>query len=474
MIELANIAPGFVPHPALVETLSRGFRLPLRANGKEYDLLRDGALWLDTHTPERKVWRGHLWLPGGAWVKTVLEARSGKPVVRGWTVAGYGSSAEPAPTFESQDIEMGGLAGPVIDTQGARPLHGQGCPMQAWSYDFGKREKPWTYWATPNTPTRYVPRDATQTGGDWPYMGIRFGGEINPRELYPFFGYPGWMLVDSPRGIGLVSVSDLVLHDGTHYHPDAKDPGYIRYTKPSEPYQDRAREPFRYPPDDQHFSILGAVAQTYLRTKDEGLRLMLEMAVGRCRLQFPADDRGTSHHIPGAARAQGRVIKDCAEIAWALRECSPNAAARMWEHTKALYRNQLVAWRDARQAGKPTQAWFEGPHFSPAEEGIRFWGLYVYESVADAIEDEAATNAIDAYKADIARFCFDSFRIYDGYGWSVPYRIHEDGTLSPGPSGGAHFAWLAAVNHEPTTDVDKAKHRALVKFGETLDARWKG
>jgi hypothetical protein len=424
-----------------------------------------------------RVFDRHFNLEHDRWVKLAVSLLPRNQLGQCFATMGYGHTGTIVPKFwrRNTSIQIRGFVIDLDTTDGGMVVHGQGSSSVHFPFDFETRTVGTV--TTSKDETKNVPHDGNQTGGHWPYMQVTTPldtGDIDDwrRRLYAHARYGG-RFVHKDTGI-VVTESDwpkAVLQDGTHFHRDTKT--WIEYTHPSEPWRDKGD---MRTADDQHFSVYDALCEVYTEYPwDEGLRWEVIFAANRFLFQIPGHDKGTYQWDPGQARAMGRIPKFASKCVPALFAAGESLLAKQVGIRSAQrLNNQVNEFRDAVVNGRVPWPNFEGRgKHSPAEIGIWWWGL-------DAARKMFATYGVEFLDAElrymmnvIARFCFDSFFWKDGR-LELPYYVRTDDTHPRSPSGGRHFAWLAARHADVLTLADEKKMDYLIGMGEGIQARFKG
>lgn len=466
----------FELHPALLAKLHSGWDMKFNHQSFLQNMRR---LWA---TDEVAVFQAVLWPTKNAWAWVRARVESGSPKVHFWAQVGYGSRDHFAPRFDREFIaacagdrhQMIESPTPEVPTI----LHGQGVTMKSLRIDFETADADLLA-PRPLEPTDYVPRDATQTGGKWGYMGLTHPIAKHDlvywqKQLYALGNYGGQYMHKHGSLVTEKDVPNAV--GGFYFHERAYDKGWIAYSDPRNPWRDSSAAGW-VGADYEHLSIYDALCQAYLaHPKDEGFAMLIVVGAERVLMELPGRAKGTTHHLAQQHRAQGRTLKTLVWLHRALdRMGYVELRDRIAHRAVEVLQWQLVAWRkNMRDRGKPWMHFGRGGlrAYNPSEIGIHFWGLKALDDYLEVLGVEHA--GLQMMLRETARFCFDAYRDYGDGGWNVPWFINLDGTLPPDDDGSSpHFAWLAAVNHKPQSAEEQQKLQAIQKVGDRLDPRWK-
>jgi len=208
---------------------------------------------------------------------------------------------------------------------------------------------------------------------------------------------------------------------------------WIKHTNPSAHWKDKgAATPggttWRFW-DSQHWSVNALVQAHYLYqvdgVPDPGLDLLLRDLAEGWLWSNPVIDKGTTHHhVPGSARARGRILESGCALAAVL---DGDIKERLIKRVEALLDIQLQEFRRCLAAN-------ESPLVS-RKDGIAPWehGLWVKGLYAATILLPHRTAEISEAGAHIARWVLGSFKEYDGKLY-IPYVIKPSGKWGKDPS----------------------------------------
>ena len=443
--------------------------------------------WKSDTNIERHIYETHIVLAPGVWCKFAIRLSHNTSLADIWCWVGYGHTGNGAPLFQRKEITLkatnessgASVHERILESEGGAPaLHGQGVTVVHAAFDFTQSRFLPEEQVAPRANSKMVPTDATQTGGNWPYMGVTFSKHdlVTARRLFYSFGnYPGNMT--NPQGSFVVEAQypDVILHGGSHFHGDTQK-HWINYTDMDEPWKDRSGRDVNgqrfYPPDDQHLMHNNLCQAFCDNPEDIGLRWLVESCAHKILLQITGRDKGTTHDKAGQARARGRILSDLVWFWRALRVIDREhplmlELSKRWQDRHAM---QVRSWKeDLKQYGKPW-VWFEGPYYSIAEQGIWFWGLL--ESHRMLVELGIPIPGDLAHQMDeIARFCFDGFT-KRGDRWGIPYHLHPDGKEDGWSGSGNHFAWIAATSCKIKSGEEQ-KLAELYALRHSIDQRFR-
>lgn len=439
------------------------------------------------------VFEGVLFPGAAVWVWWRARIEAGSEKVRFWFQPGYGSTADSRPRIPRETVVFSDAGVSVIleapDQEDAEVLQGQGVSLSTLVVDFQSpgfiRD---VYAPRGFTPTKYVPRDATQTGGEWPYMGLIHDVENEPldfwREQLYAMGVYGGKFTDGKKLLTELDVPEAVLHEG-RFHAHARDSGHIHYTDPANPWRDRKAFAV-VEADTQHNSLLDVVCQAYLAyPEDEGLAMLAISGAEYWLMALPGRAKGTSHHEPGQERAQGRNLKCFVWLHRAFRKMG-NAplAERIAARTQQIWHAQRDKARERYEAsGLPFTHYGErgvrGGVYNPSEVGIHYWGLLMLDEELRSLGVE--DGDLHALMGACREFCYRSFGRHWGLTWGFPWEVTQGvtGAIRPVRSKrptSPHFAYLAAAHYEHRDsdgDSDGDKTKALEQIGDDIEDRFK-
>ena len=319
----------------------------------------------------------------------------------------------------------------------------------------------------------YCPKNPNQTGGLWPYMGITYP-DVNPVDLYMLGGYGGYF--QNPGGSWVTEEDHPVMQAGSHIHEHSNDRGWIRYSH-QQPWRDRLAF-FEANQDDQHLCQWSVLAQTAAQQPfDLGLGMLIEACAHSFLRLIPGKPRGTFHHLSGQERAQGRILLTAVDMFKALNqlgytELAKSVGRRGYERFNI---DKAAFIKRNAEKGLGFNTWAGTKHYSTGEIGILFWGMLKMQQQPILIGTDGYLDA-RFWMREAARWCFESFRFYDITGdrkWSYPYYEDIDHKDLSGPVSSEHFAWLAAMHHEPRNPTEIDKRKALEELGQGIDERFK-
>lgn len=409
-----------------------------------------------------------------------------------WVYVLYGHTDNSAPTYpQEREVVMvanGAQVNEVVLNEpqpGKRVGHGQGLPVKFFRYYFHADVLALNEWYQPIAPqtgatmppfflkpskpkwitdpvlalikrrtdddktflpfeqTDYIYTYPPQTG-DQGYFGCYhtlpeiYSGWIVPRvwreQLYMEGCRPGSFIHPDGRLVKHEDYPNLVLSNFIHEKSRGyRDEGWIKHTHPDTPWRDKmafnskGTQWSMY--DSQHWGV-GPICQVYQLTDDPGLALIIEHLAEKWMFANPIESKGTTHHYPGAARAQGRVIEAGANLYFAHRD--PAVKARIKAHLMGLVRNQFKAW-DERKAAT-------GSGLVARKDGLSVWehALWVkgLAAMPAVIDDFGMRVRMSMIAQEVGTWVLDGFKKY-GNRWSIPYIISHDGkTWSENPSDG--------------------------------------
>lgn len=486
---------GFRAHDSVVQWLASTRDVRLRYGPDEGDSLSVKRLkWVRVVDQIGRQEFETVHVIGGCVVMLTASIEHDTPEIVWTAYPVYGDIRNPRPTHRRNAwlaLETGDYVCPLdlVVSEGDSVLAGQGSGVRSFRLITTLNRTTDASPRLPRTPSDYAWPDMTQTGGEWLYMGIDFP-EFTLWEarahFYPYGNYPGTFV--NPN-VGMMVGEDMhpnsVLHGGTHFHKDAQG-SHIQYTHPSTPWRDRAGKTLDgqrwVSPDDQHLCYV-ALCQAYMQHPlDAGLRYLVIAAAHRVTMQIPGRDKGTSHDNAGTSRARGRILHSLVWLWRALGRMQETQYSRLQVDplrarvgTRAIERFQIQVdqWLDDLQRNREPWPFFETGGYSIAEAGIWYWGL---DSMADVLSQHGVNPPAELphMMQRISEFVFTGFR-KSGDRWVIPYEWFPwDESKNRHGDGGVHFAWLAAINHQPKDQIEADKLASIYALRHSIDARFRG
>tara|TARA_R110002020_G_C16258281_1_gene770295 strand:+ start:770 stop:1855 length:1086 start_codon:yes stop_codon:yes gene_type:complete len=283
----------------------------------------------------------------------------------------------------------------------------------------------------------YVPAFPGMTGGQQQFGAYMVLPEVNSNgyrlgswrsQLYQEGCRPAHFLHPDGSRVTEDDYPETVLTSSGWIHERSRGDYWIKHTYPSSPWRDKgARDPsgraWTYW-DSQHWS-LNALCQVYHVYQDPGLRLLLGDLAEGWLWSNPVTDKGTTHHhVPGSARARGRVLESGCALAQVLEG---DVRDRILKRLDALLAKQLEEFRRCLSTN-------ESPIIYRST-GASVWehGLWVKGLLAASLTLTTKKAEIHAMGAYIGRWVLGGFKRY-GTRWYVPYRIQANGSYSSSPS----------------------------------------
>ena len=464
---------GFVLHPEIIKDLGA-----LKIEVKSLNLLsnmssKDLGQTIEFRSFQRK---DHLC------VRFIGRVYSNSPVVDFWVHVVYGHTGTDVVTFPREALSVAirngeQLSSVVLDAPEQDDLigHGQGLALRHFRYSFKEDKQledkqiqdvtvktiaPWftpcetSHWLKPEN--AYDDLVKLRSGDDVDYPALdksrfvpAFPGKTGGQAQFGVYG----VLPEMKAGKILTYIWRKQLYQegarvGHFLSPDGKrindsDPRYNQLILGAGPHSHSRgyRDQAWFKPqgwdwmgktpdgtkwrvwDDQHWSIT-LMCQVYILTQDPGLELLLGDLAETLMFNNPAINKGTTHNIPGAARARGRVVESASALYYALP--NPDVKQRLKQRINDLVRLQLAAWEADGLVTRP--------------DGISIWehGLWVKGLAAAYGILETDNDRIRTYVAamGIAKFVLGGFKDWNG-SWGIPYTISPDRkTWSSSPSYG--------------------------------------
>lgn len=349
-IESQAAALAFELHPAVAKSIFRDGWMLTVTDGDGVTHKLDQNLVLLRSSEKHMVFETRTKVKG-CWVRMRARFTSRSPWVLFWIWPIMGDESMPEPSISPGPLTLEANRDPIVHpitlTGFSSYLHGQGAGITQVQFNFDHFSAEPTF---PHEHSDYAPYHPNQTGGEWPYMGISFPAGIPHGQLYAVGSYGGHFL--RPDGSFTAELDHPHLQADSHIHEHSDDKGWIRYTYPATPWRDRLLG-FQANQDDQHYCLFRPVAQTLRRSDDEGLRMLCEAAAHVFLRQIPDSPRGTTHHLSGAERAQGRILLTGCDLFEALLPTSRELANLVGVRTLARSRKDMTAFQERQADGEP-------------------------------------------------------------------------------------------------------------------------
>lgn len=223
---------------------------------------------------------------------------------------------------------------------------------------------------------------------------------------------------------------DTVLHSNGWFHEHSRGSHWIEHTSKNEPWKDKGARTkdgniwtFW---DDQHWS-LNALAQFATAYDDPGAKMLMEDVAEGWLWSNPAENKGTSHHKPGAARARGRVLEAGTAI---FHSVEGEQRDRVGVRVNKRFENQYKPFNVAIESNaSPIIGRKDG--YAVWEHALWVKGLVAAYSI---LTDENKQKCIEMTEY-ISKWVLGGFKRYED-GWYIPYIIDYEGNYSTTPSKG--------------------------------------
>lgn len=520
---------GFFYHPAIAKLLLAGW--DIRVEGQSV-IARVRRVWASsTH----EVWEAGFDHERTA-IQLAIVVWSGSPVVDYYAIRVCGrsdvSEALIQPGRTKVEIDWGeGLVDVSFPSDGQH-LNSQCSTVIAGHFDFAKEE--WVE-ADIDETSDHMPRDGTQTGGLWAYMGYDFSEHLLKglelvRQVAPMFRHAGHFM----HPVSDANMLDRFVRE--HEYPDATfgaayvSKGWIDYPvrydeqgRP-QPIWKSYRTSGEYVPfDDQHLCYRWLAQNLEARPWHPLLRWATAFAHSRVMFQIPGRDKGGFGHRRRGDRGEARPILSLEGFyrVWTQLGDSTRAgeaASRIVDRLKILWAD----WEPKQKRGAMPLSIFatgsvESPSFaeklesvcrvtkdgqrydieaihadlaedmlpsmldsetrwtvSPNEAGMLFAALKLIDMV---VEDAGANiDFVDTMKDWIAEWLYSVCHYSDlpgARGWTIPYWWFINApNPQPSPSGTYHFAQWACAN-APTKQATQ-KTAGIRESGELIPVRFRG
>lgn len=457
-----------------------------------------------THDPDDRMVYDAVHWTGSEFVLLVSEFFSGSPQVRVTAVAIRGHVGNDYPVVLRSEVEIafthctgqgyldkeppGGWEGDE-----AYAKNGQGTGMIEMLADISLGTAVVSAGTGDITSSDYVPRYATKTGGDWPYMGARHFPNSDSLQtwkerLYPLLSYPGWFMLADGRPLEEADMPDVVITASGNFHDAAADTGPLNYDQVM-PNGELATAPWDWEgapdkvdgkqfraPDDQHLTVYSAPAEAADAFPTcEGFRLLALLIANRFPLQM--NDVGPQSKIE-VDRGAARPLMVACDL-WMALGTRPAGDGTAHHYATAMaeraQRNGLLLL-DIFDAN-PEWPWdtfggIEG-RASTAETGLVWWaleGLRCVVPIGDPMHPR-----INAAQAKTARFCFDAFQTFPNGEFGVPYWVHQDGSNRGSASGSDHFCYAGAraCEIDLQNPEEVTKMQLLEDLESGYEAKWR-
>lgn len=443
-------------------------------------------------------------------IRTIVRAYNNSNIGDFWVLVTFGHTGNSTPIYKREELRIEITGGDFVTLDNPKypdlPVaHGQGLPVVHFRYDFTKKSqepteiykdlrtnnkiyKPippfcaeppkipkWivdphiacaniadseTEFFTPFEETIYTPAFPGRTGGQ-PQFGVyqvlpeissdgyRLGSWRS--QLYQEACRPGHFLHPDGTRATEDDYPKTVLHSNGWFHERSKGDHWIKHTNPSAPWLDRgAKTPkgtlWRFW-DSQHWSI-NCLCQAYHLYEDPGLEMILRDLAEGWLWANPVTNKGTSHHIPGAARARGRVLEAGCSLACVL---DGDIHERLKSRVKAILDIQIKEFKNKLDT-KTNPIISRRDGYSVWEHGLWVKGLAAASHLLPSYQKEI--HIMGGY---ISRWVLDGFKDFNGKLY-VPYVIKSNGTWENNPSKGLSRWCLPAIQL-----LDKFERSGLTK-----------
>ena len=419
-------------------------------------------------------------------IRSVIRAHAQSPVVDFWTYVTFGHSEDNTPIYVREKLLIDVTGGDTISldsppSPGMPVAHGQGLPMMHYRFDFSKgtlvdcetfkhlkdkigKPVPPFYTPLPKPPrwisdlkhtckeladkeskfyapfeeTKYTPAFPGRTGGQNQFGiyqvlpelysdGYRLGSWRN--QLYQEGCRPAHFLHPDGTRVTEDDYPDTVLASSGWIHERSKGKGWIKHTNPSAPWKDYGAKTsqgtrWRFW-DSQHWS-LNALCQVYHVYEDPGLEMLIEDLAEGWLWANPVVNKGTTDHIPGAARARGRATEAGCVLSWVLTgDIKRRVAKRVWDMFQLQY-DDFTSKLNSHQT--PLVSRRDG--YSVWEHGLWVKGLAAMFATLPG--EESKIHTMGTY---ISKWILEGFKDFNGK-YYIPYVINPNGSWKNSPSKG--------------------------------------